>query len=115
MNPAVGLASESPTTHEAGVSFPPAETLAITVSVKRMIGSELAIAMITTTKTASATSTFPPGNTASRWRIHLLRNSTGFRELAKQRTKARMGFNPKTRQQITILAKTGVESRFLQY
>ena len=45
--------------HEAGVPFPIAETLAITLSVKRMIGSELAMAMITTTKIASATFTFP--------------------------------------------------------
>src|SRR5215469_11312225 len=45
--------------HEAGVPFPIAETFAITASVKRMIGSELAIAMITTTKIGSATFTFP--------------------------------------------------------
>ena len=30
--------------HEAGVPFPTAETLAITVSVKRMIANELAMA-----------------------------------------------------------------------
>jgi len=41
--------------HEAGVPLPIAETLAIAVSVKRMTGSELAIAMIRTTNIASAT------------------------------------------------------------
>jgi hypothetical protein len=40
---------------EAGVAPPIAETLVIAVSVKRMIGSEPAIAMITTTKIASET------------------------------------------------------------
>ena len=55
MGPRVRIANH----HEAGVPFPIAETLAITVSVNRMIGSELAMAMITTTKIASETFTFP--------------------------------------------------------
>src|SRR3984893_14612211 len=49
--------------HEAGVPFPIAETLAITVSVKRTISSELAMAMITTTKIASPTFPFPTYST----------------------------------------------------
>jgi len=40
----MGPASEWSTHHEQGVPFPIAETLAIMVSVKRRIGSELAMA-----------------------------------------------------------------------